>query len=308
MIKDKNPAPKPLVSRRASPPHAPGPTSKPGGAAPVRIQKVLADAGLGSRREIEGWIEAGRIEINGQIAKLGDRIAPGDRVRLDRRDLRLAPHKDEPLRVIAYNKPEGEVVTRHDPEGRPTIFRHLPPLKQGRWIAVGRLDINTSGLLLLTNSGELANKLMHPSQAIEREYAVRILGEVPNESLQRLVHGVELEDGPARFEEIVESSPAQGANRWFHVLLREGRNREVRRLWEAVDLKVSRLIRVRFANVILGPRVFSHHWREVTEEELEGLLAMVGMKKLSPPRPKPETRGPWQGARSGAPKPRGPRR
>ncbi len=308
MIKDKRPTSKPAATRIAAPPSSPGPASKPGGAVPIRIQKVLADAGLGSRREIEGWIEAGRIEINGQVAKLGDRIAPGDRVRLDRRDLRLAPPSAEPLRVIAYNKPEGEVVTRHDPEGRPTIFRHLPPLEQGRWIAVGRLDINTSGLLLLTNNGDLANKLMHPSQEIEREYAVRILGEVPTESLKRLVHGVELDDGSARFEEIVESSPAQGANRWFHVLLREGRNREVRRLWEAVGLKVSRLIRVRFANVILGPRVFSHQWRDLTGEELDGLLALVGMKKPSPPRPQPGAKGPRKGARAGGAKPRVPRR
>lgn len=308
MIKDKRPTSRPAATRIATPPSSHGPASKPGGAVPIRIQKVLADAGLGSRRQIEGWIEAGRIEINGQVAKLGDRIAPGDRVRLDRRDLRLAPPSAEPLRVIAYNKPEGEVVTRHDPEGRPTIFRHLPPLEQGRWIAVGRLDINTSGLLLLTNNGDLANKLMHPSQAIEREYAVRILGEVPKEALKSLVHGVELDDGSAHFEEIVESSIGQGANRWFHVLLREGRNREVRRLWEAVGLKVSRLIRVRFANVILGPRVFSHHWRDLTGEELDGLLAMVGMKKPSPPRPQPGARGPWKGARAGAAKTRGSRR
>lgn len=303
MIKDKRPTPKPSASRAASRtaalPASPGPAAKPGAAVPVRIQKVLADAGLGSRREIEGWIEAGRIEINGEVAKLGDRMVPGDRIRLDRRELRLAPPSAEPLRVIAYNKPEGEVVTRHDPEGRPTIFRHLPPLEQGRWIAVGRLDINTSGLLLLTNNGELANKLMHPSQEIEREYAVRILGEVPKEALHRLVHGVELDDGPAHFEEIVESSISQGANRWYHVLLREGRNREVRRLWEAVGLKVSRLMRVRFGNVILGPRVFSHHWRDLTPEELDGLLAMVGMKKPSPPRPKPGAKGPWKGARPG---------
>jgi 23S rRNA pseudouridine2605 synthase len=281
---------------------------KPGVAVPVRIQKVLAEAGLGSRREIEGWIEAGRIEINGVVAKLGDRLAPGDRLRLDRRELRLAPPSTEPLRVIAYNKPEGEVVTRHDPEGRPTIFRHLPPLEQGRWIAVGRLDINTSGLLLLTNNGDLANRLMHPSQEIEREYAVRVLGAAPKEALQRLVHGVELEDGPARFEEIVESTVSHGVNHWYHVLLREGRHREVRRLWEAVGLKVSRLMRVRFANVILGPRVFSHHWRDLTPEELDGLLTLVGMKKPSLPHPKPGPRSHWKGARAGTAKPRVPRR
>jgi 23S rRNA pseudouridine2605 synthase len=295
-----------MTKDKRRPASSSAPSSAPSsalGTGPARIQKVLADAGLGSRREIEGWIEAGRIEINGRVAKLGDRLGSGDRIRLDGRDLRLGASA-EPLRVIAYNKPEGEVVTRQDPEGRPTIFRHLPPLEQGRWIAVGRLDINTSGLLLLTNNGELANRLMHPSQAIEREYAVRILGEAPREALQRLVHGVELEDGPARFEEIVESGTGKGVNRWYHVLLREGRNREVRRLWEAVGLKVSRLMRVRFGNVILGPRVFSHHWRDLTDEELEGLLALVGMKRPAPPRPKPGARGPWKTARPRARAPR----
>jgi len=241
----------------------------------VRIQKALADAGLGSRREIEGWIGAGRIKVNGQTAKLGDKITLADRVQVDGRDVRRPAHA-ESLRVIVYNKPEGEMVTRHDPEGRPTVFRNLPKLDAGRWIAVGRLDINTAGLLLLTNNGELANRLMHPSREVEREYAVRILGEVSEEALHRLTHGVELEDGPARFEEIVESG-GDGANRWYHVVLREGRNREVRRLWEAVGLKVSRLKRVRYGNVILDSRVVSHQWRDLTEEEAGGILELAGM-------------------------------
>lgn len=326
MTKDKSPAP-PKPARRSAPRAAPGTgtpspsarASAPGAAAarpkttatgqgpgagrpplalePARIQKVLADAGLGSRREIEGWIAAGRIQINGRVAKLGDRLGPGDQVRLDGKPLRLTPAAvAAPPRVIAYHKPEGEIVTRHDPEGRPTVFDRLPPLERGRWIAIGRLDINTSGLLLLTNQGELAHRLMHPSREIEREYAVRILGTAPREALQRLVHGVELDDGPARFEEIVESdTSSRGANRWYHVLLREGRNREVRRLWEAVGVKVSRLMRVRFGNVILEPHLFSHQWRDLTPEELKGLLDLAGMTPPAPPRPPPRHPGPWPG-------------
>lgn len=249
----------------------------------IRLQKALANAGLGSRREIEGWIRDGRVRVNGKPAKLGDRIVSADQVRVDGKEVKHRQARKSELRVIVYNKPDGELVTRHDPEGRRTVFRRLPRLKVGRWIAVGRLDINTSGLLLLTNDGELANRLMHPSREVEREYAVRILGEVPAEALVRLTHGVELEDGPARFEEIVESG-GEGANRWFHVLLREGRNREVRRLWEAAGCRVSRLKRVRFGNVILGPRVFAGHWCDLSEEELAGLLDLAGMRRPQPGR------------------------
>lgn len=244
----------------------------------VRLQKALADAGLGSRREIEGWIREGRVRVNGRPAKLGNRILPADHIRIDGKEVKRAPRHGRELRVIAYNKPEGELVTRRDPEGRRTVFSRLPRLVAGRWVAVGRLDINTSGLLLLTNNGELANRLMHPSRAVEREYAVRILGEVTEEALMRLTRGVELEDGPARFEEIVESG-GEGANRWFHVLLREGRNRQVRRLWEAAGCRVSRLKRVRFGNVILGSRQFAGHWRDLDQEELTGLLGLAGMEK-----------------------------
>jgi 23S rRNA pseudouridine2605 synthase len=242
----------------------------------VRIQKALAEAGLGSRREIEGWIAEGRIKVNGQLAKLGEKIVPTDRVQLDGRPVRLRAHRDG-VRIIAYNKPAGELVTRQDPKGRPIVFARLPKLDRGRWIAVGRLDINTTGLLLLTNSGELANRLMHPSREVEREYAVRVLGEVPGKALYQLTHGVELDDGPARFEEIVDSG-GSGANRWYHVVLREGRNREVRRLWEAVGLRVSRLKRVRYGNVILGADVSSRHWRELSAAEVDGLLELAGMK------------------------------
>jgi 23S rRNA pseudouridine2605 synthase len=257
---------------------------------PVRLQKALADAGLGSRREIEGWIAEGRVRVNGEVAKLGDRVTGADRVRIDGREVERRAARRAPLRVIACNKPEGELVTRHDPEGRPTVFTRLPRLKAGRWIAVGRLDVNTSGLILFTNQGELANRLMHPSREVEREYAVRVLGEVPDAALQRLTAGVELDDGPARFERIVEAG-GEGANRWYHVVLKEGRNREVRRLWEAAGCTVSRLIRIRYGNVSLGPRVFTGHCRDLTEEEIEGLLALAGLPSQRPHERTPGRRG-----------------
>ena len=244
----------------------------------ARLQKALADAGLGSRRKIEGWIREGRVRVNGKLAKLGDRITSADHVRVDGKEVKRRRARKTGLRVIAYNKPVGELVTRQDPEGRPNVFSRLPRLAIGRWIAVGRLDFNTSGLLLFTNDGELANRLMHPSLGLEREYAVRILGEVPQKALVQLTHGIELEDGPARFEEIVESG-GEGANRWFHVLLREGRNREVRRLWEAAGCRVSRLKRVRFGNVVLGSRVLAGRWYDLSDEELEELLELADMGK-----------------------------
>jgi 23S rRNA pseudouridine2605 synthase len=246
----------------------------------VRLQKALAEAGLGSRREIEGWIRDGRVRVNGDLAKLGDRVTASDRVQVDGRLISRHPLRHAKVRVLAYHKPEGEVVTRRDPEDRPTIFRRLPGIRDGRWIAVGRLDLNTAGLLLVTNHGELANRLMHPSREIEREYAVRIHGPVPPDALDRLVNGIQLDDGPARFEEIVESG-GSGTNQWFHVLLREGRNREVRRLWEAAGCEVSRLKRVRFVNVILGARPLPGQWRELTDEEVSELMVLAG---LPPPR------------------------
>jgi len=265
---------------------APSPMDGPG----LRLQKVLADQGLGSRREIEGWISEGRIRVNGQIAKLGDRVTSTDRIRVDGQEIRRRSGRDaEDAEIIAYHKPEGELVTRRDPEERPTVFRRLPRPKSGRWIAVGRLDINTSGLILFTTDGELANRLMHPSREVEREYAVRILGEVPPDTLERLMAGIELEDGPARFDDVQERG-GTGANRWYHVVLREGRNREVRRLWEAAGCQVSRLIRVRYGNVELGRRLFPGVWRVLTADERAGLLSIAG---LITPRPK----GPHMGGR-----------
>ena len=223
-----------------------------------RLQKVLARAGLGSRREIEGWIQAGRIQVNGVTAELGAQVDGGETISIDGKTIALAP--PEATRVIAYHKPLGEITTRSDPEGRPTVFDHLPRLEQGRWIAVGRLDINTSGLLLLTNDGELANRLMHPSRQLEREYAVRVFGEVDGLILNALLEGVELEDGPARFMSVRDAG-GSGSNRWYHVVLGEGRNREVRRLWESQGVQVSRLIRVRYGPIELGRRLPAGKWQ-----------------------------------------------
>lgn len=241
-----------------------------------KIQKVLARAGYGSRREIERWIELGRIKVNQGIAKLGDRISPKDRVFLDGKPLTRLQETPKP-RVIAYHKPIGEICSRQDPEGRPTIFDHLPRLHAGRWIAVGRLDINTVGLILLTTDGELANRLMHPSSEIEREYAVRVMGEATPDMLQRLQKGVELEDGPAKFDRILDVG-GTGRNHWFHVTLQEGRKREVRRLWEAMGLTVSRLIRIRYGTVELGRSLRPGKWRDLLPGEVTSLYQVAGLK------------------------------
>jgi 23S rRNA pseudouridine2605 synthase len=247
-----------------------------------RLQKLLASAGYGSRREIEGWIRDGRISINGTIANLGDQARGDEQILLDGHRLSSRRLSGPPRQLLLYHKPEGEVVTRHDEEGRTTIFSSLPkPAGGGRWISVGRLDINTSGLLLLTTDGELANRLMHPSQQIEREYAVRTLGEIPQEALARVASGVELEDGPARFEQINEAG-GEGANRWFHVSLREGRNREVRRLWEAVGVQVSRLIRIRYGSITLPRHLRPGQARVATTAELNSLVALAGLPREKP--------------------------
>ena len=251
-------------------------TNKPETPAGERIQKILANAGFGSRRELERRIEAGEVRINGRIAKLGDRILPTDKVMIGQRKVGNRRLLENTHRTIVYNKPEGELVTRSDPKARPTVFQRLPKLDSGRWIAVGRLDINTSGLMLFTTDGQLANRLMHPSGQIEREYAVRVLGEVSHEMLEKLVNGVALEDGTARFEDLVESG-GEGANRWFHVVIMEGRNREVRRLWESVGVQVNRLKRVRFGPVMLDTRLLAGKWRELRSQELEKLLELTGL-------------------------------
>jgi 23S rRNA pseudouridine2605 synthase len=241
-----------------------------------RVQKVLANAGLGSRREIEQWIREGRIRINGRLAQLGDRVATDDQLKLDGKtvnsDKIAAAAKNH--HIIIYNKPEGEIVSRDDPDGRKTVFRKLPKIHHGRWISVGRLDINSSGLLIFTTHGELANRLMHPSTKIEREYAVRVNGEVTEEMIKELVNGIQLEDGFARFEDVVESG-GEGRNRWYHVVIMEGRKREVRRLWEAVGCRVNRLKRVRFGPIILDSSVKVGQWRELDKVERRSLLDMA---------------------------------
>ncbi len=214
-----------------------------------KLQKILADSGLGSRREMEKWIAAGRVTIDDRLATLGDRSTREAKIRVDGR--LINPQATEQHQYLIYNKPEGEMCTRTDPEGRATVFDRLPKLHKQRWIMVGRLDLNTSGLLLFTTDGELANRLMHPSSEIEREYAVRVLGKVTVQQLQNLLDGVQLEDGPAKFSHIEAIDPKESANQWFRVVLKEGRNREVRRLWETQGLTVSRLVRIRFGDIQL---------------------------------------------------------
>ena len=244
--------------------------------APERLQKLLSKAGLGSRRMIEERVLRGEIEIDGRPASIGDTLGDGQTVRLDGREFIVRAVTHEGPRVLCYNKPEGEVTTTVDPEGRPTVFDRLPKLKGARWIVVGRLDLNTAGLLLFTTDGELANRLMHPSREIEREYLCRVHGDVEESALQQLLQGVELDDGPAKFEEI-EALGGEGSNKWFKAVIREGRQREVRRLWEAVGAEVSRLKRVRYGVIELGKDLKRGWYRELEAEEIAGLLESVEM-------------------------------
>ncbi len=238
-----------------------------------KLQKVLARAGVGSRRQVERWIAAGRVTVNGRPARLGDRVDTAARLAVDGRPVRGAPERP---RVLLYHKPVGELCTRSDPLGRATVFRGLPRLKGGRWVSVGRLDLNTSGLLLFTNAGELANRLTHPRHRVRRVYMVRVLGEVTADTLARLRAGVVLEDGPARFLAL-QPAGGSGANRWYRVSLAEGRKREVRRLWEAAGHRVSRLIRVGYGPLALPRDLPPGAWREATAGEVEALLAAVGL-------------------------------
>ncbi len=231
---------------------------------------------MGSRREIERWIEEGRLTVNETMVTPGYRLKRGDLLKLNGRIVKWEKYTEQPTRVLVYHKPTGEVVSRRDPEGRPVVFTQLPRLLVGRWIAIGRLDINTSGLLLVTNNGELANRLMHPSTEVDREYAVRILGEVSDEMIEKLKQGVELEDGPAHFDDI-QFYAGEGANKWFHVVVKEGRNRLVRRLWESQGVKVSRLKRVRYGPAMLPERIKAHSYYELNEKELAVLLDFVGL-------------------------------
>jgi len=240
-----------------------------------KLQKILAHSGLGSRREMETWIEQGRVSVDGKIANLGCRVSKSQTIRVDGRVIATSSLKPS-RKIILYHKPEGEVCTRSDPRGRPTVFDHLPRIQGGRWISVGRLDFNTSGLLLFTNDGELANLLMHPRYSIEREYAVRVAGDATQKKLSSLLSGVELDDGPAKFLSIKDIG-GEGTNHWFHVVLAEGRNREVRRMWEHVGLKVSRLMRIRFAMLTLPRKIKPGRWMPLPDHETRQLLSLVGL-------------------------------
>ncbi|GGA04197.1 pseudouridine synthase [Dyella caseinilytica] len=246
-----------------------------------RLHKVLANAGLGSRRMLEQRIQAGDVEVNGSAANIGASVRAGDRVTLDGKQFVVATDNRDDAEVLVYHKPEGVVTTREDPEGRPTVFEQLPRLKGARWVAVGRLDINTTGLLLLTTDGELANALMHPRSGLEREYLCRVHGEVPDEMIEKLKAGVELEDGPARFDEIAIISRG-GSHSWFRVVIREGRNREVRRLWDSQGFLVSRLKRIRYGNIEL-PRMLRRGDCEALNEDLVKELRKVA--GLGAPQP-----------------------
>lgn len=241
-----------------------------------KLQKVLARAGHGSRRELETMIEAGRVSVDGKIAKLGDRvdINPAMKIRLDGHIVSIKESGEAVCRVLAYYKPEGELCTRSDPEGRPTVFDRLPKLRGSRWVAVGRLDVNTSGLLLFTTDGELANRLMHPSHEVEREYAVRVFGQIDDEKVKQLSRGVQLEDGPAAFRTLTFQG-GEGLNQWYNVTLTEGRNREVRRLWEAVGVQVSRLIRVRYGDIDLPKGIPRGGWKELDLKAINYLRELV---------------------------------
>jgi 23S rRNA pseudouridine2605 synthase len=245
-----------------------------------KLHKVLAEAGLGSRRDMEELIVAGRVSVNGEPAHIGQRILPTDQVRINGKPIQRKVTK-KPPRVLMYHKPAGEIVSTSDPEGRPSVFERLPTMKTGKWLAVGRLDFNTEGLLLFTTSGDLANRLMHPRYNIEREYAVRTLGELEEGMRQKLLNGVELEDGVAQFSRIADGG-GEGVNKWYRVIIGEGRNREVRRMFEAVGLTVSRLIRTRYGVLTLPSGLKRGRWEELDEHAVRDLMAISGLEKQVP--------------------------
>lgn len=280
----KHTGPRPDGAKRSAPPVADRADEAP--QADEKLQKVLARAGLGSRREMERAIEAGMVRVNHREAKLGDRVTPDDAISYRGEAVKVQAQSAR-QRVLLYNKPEGEICSRQDPEGRRTVFENLPKLQGERWISVGRLDFNTSGLLLFTNDGELANKLMHPSSVIDREYLVRIQGEVDNEMKRQLVEGVLLEDGVARFTDIVEGA-GEGRNQWFYCVVMEGRNREVRRLWESQGVKVSRLKRVRYGNIFIPSHVRVGQWIELNDKEIRDLMLTAGLERPKVDRVTPD--------------------
>jgi 23S rRNA pseudouridine2605 synthase len=259
-----------------------------------RIQKVLAQAGVGSRREMEEWIAAGRVTVNGEVATLGMRVVEGDVLRADKRTVVVKAQEDKDFpRVLLYHKQEGEIVSRDDPEKRTNVFEKLPKLRGMKWIAIGRLDFNTSGLLIFTTSGELANRLMHPRFEVEREYAVRVQGVMtPEQMKQMITKGIELEDGPVKFEKLTDEG-GEGFNHWYRLVLKEGRNRVVRRTFEALGLVVSRLMRVRFGIVNLPPSIKRGKMAELGEGEVNMILDWVGLAVEPPEKIEdiPEVRG-----------------
>lgn len=260
------------------------------GPAGEKLQKVLARIGVGSRRDVEAWISQGRIKVNGKDATLGQRVDLHDAISVDGRVIKREEAAETVRRVIMYNKPDGEICTRDDPEGRPTVFDRLPRPKEGRWVNIGRLDINTTGLLMFTTDGELANRLMHPSFEMDREYAVRVRGEVDDDMIARLKAGVVLEDGPARFTDIQQAPGGEGFNHWYHCVVMEGRNREVRRLWESQGLVVSRLKRVRYGPVFLNSDLPMGRWREMSQYEVDILSAEVGLTPVAQPQMNAKTK------------------
>jgi 23S rRNA pseudouridine2605 synthase len=243
-----------------------------------RLQKVLAQAGIGSRREMEEWIGAGRVTVNGTVAALGMRVSEGDKVLVDGRHVRLKLQAEPSMpRILLYHKQEGEIVSRDDPKERANVFDALPKLRGQKWIAIGRLDFNTSGLLIFTTSGELANRLMHPRFEVEREYAVRVQGAMTQEQMHLMIKdGIELEDGPVRFEKLSDEG-GEGYNHWYRLVLKEGRNRVVRRTFEALELPVSRLMRVRFGIINLPPRLKRGMMAELGDGEVREVLEWVGL-------------------------------
>lgn len=293
------------VTRRPTTTRAPAaaPTAASAAQGPSqKLQKVLAQSGLGSRREMEEFIAAGKVLVNGEVATLGTRVSPEDLVKVGRRQIRFKLSAKLP-RVILYHKPEGEIVSRDDPDGRPSVFDKLPVIRAGKWLAIGRLDFNTCGLLIFTTSGELANRLTHPRFEVEREYAVRIMGELDDAQARQLVNGLELDDGPARFDQLVAQG-GEGRNHWYRVVVREGRNRLVRRMFEHLGLQVSRLMRVRFGIVNMPPRLKRGQHLELTDAQTRSVLDWLAGGKVAddePAAPPPAPTRKTQGRSSSAP-------
>ncbi|NVK23243.1 MAG: pseudouridine synthase [Kangiellaceae bacterium] len=251
-----------------------------------KLQKILANAGLGSRREIEKWIDAGRVSVNGTIAKLGERATNNDTIRVDGRVIEIKSSDEIYTRILAYNKPIGEICSLKDPEGRPTVFDNLPKTKFGRWVSIGRLDINTTGLLLFTNNGELAHRLMHPSYQVERKYAVRVHGEVTPEMLKSIKDGVLIDGEFCQFN-FVQSKGGEGANHWYEVGLSEGKNREVRKLWESQGVEVSRLMRIEYGPVSLPQGLSRGRWQDLDEKMILDVAKLVKLD-VTPRRSRPD--------------------